>query len=422
MKARKLIVDGFLALFSLALIQTAASAQAASCKNVGIARATVWPGFVEVQLGLGVTAKDGLDKNDRWRIIRISPGVDADPPAITNVEIKQQIGSGNAGSYYIDLKYSGTFEPKKTYIVAVDRLTFDGCDPGKEAFSAVSYRPTPSGTPPVAASQYDLAKTTDRSKADIYISGNIEGVRTDKAVKTVDLKVQLPFSISVLQKDNIFIPYLDLKYSSNKKANADSLNIGAILRSGTDVSKKGLIRGVVWDLDGRIEGNSNLKFINGIVGNRLSFVTASGKWCGSVCNFYIQPFVGVELGKNMRSPVIQAKEKSIARPLVGATAYLGFPINRFLLDTISLQSEYIRRWSLTSEVGVDKAGDKYVPVYAGRGPRDYVNTKLDFAFNDYMSLTIGHTYGSLPPNFKLIDHKYSIGMTFKSLIMKRPKP
>jgi len=405
----------------IAFLQVALFAQEGSCKNVGITRATVWPDFVEVVLGLGVTDKDDLGRKERWRVVRVSSGVDQDPPVVTGVEIKQQIGPGATGSYYIDLKYSGTFEPRKSYIVAIDNITFNGCDPGKEAFVVTSYRP-PVGTPPVAASQYDLAKTTDRSKADIYISGNIEGVRKDKAVKTVDAKVQIPFSVPMFQKDNILIPFLDLKYSSNKKANADSLNIGAILRSGTDVSKKGFIRGVVWDLDGRIEGNSNLKFINGIVGNRLSFVTASGKWCGNVCNFYVQPFVGVELGKNLRSPVIQAKEKSIARPLVGATAYLGFPINRFLLDTISLQSEYIRRWSLTSEVGVEKAGDKYVPVYAGRGPRDYVSTKLDFGFNDYLSLTIGHTYGSLPPNFKLIDHKYSIGMTFKSLIMKRPKP
>lgn len=422
MMTHRLFIKLTLIVCGIILMQSSGFAQEGSCKNIGLLRANIRQDLVEVVLGLGVTAKDKLDQPSRWRIVRISPGVDPDPPMVKSVNVLQQIGPGNTGSYYVNLIYSGAFEAKKTYIVAVDNITFDGCDPGKEAFVATLYKPIPPGTPPPPPSQYDLAKTTDRSKADIYLSGNIEGVRKDKAVKTVDLKVQLPFSVPVFQNDNILIPYLDLKYNSNKKANADSLNIGAILRSGVSVSNKGLIRGIVWDLDARIEGNANLKFINGIVGNRLSFVNSSPELCGGACNFYVQPFVGLEVGKNMRTPVVQANEKSVVRPLVGATAYLGFPINRFLLDTISLQSEYIRRWSMTSEVGVDKVGDKYVPVYAGRGPRDYVSTKLDFAFNDYMSFTIGHTYGSLPPNFKLIDHKYSIGMTFKSLIMKRPKP
>ncbi len=421
MRVKNTICCAMLTLACIVALHTSGYPQS-PCKNVGITRAVITPTFVEVVLGLGVTTKDNLDQVNRWRIIRLSPGVDANPPVISRVDVKQSIPAGSGNSFYIDLHYDGAFEPKKTYIVAVDDISFDGCKPGKEAFVATSYNPssTPS-PPPVQASQYDLAKAADRSKADIYLFGSIEGLRTGKALKTVDLKVQLPFAASVFQKDNLLIPYLDLKFSSNPKADTDSLNIGAILRSGTSISDKGLVRGVVWDLDGRIEGNKNLKFTNGVVANRFSFTTRPGDWCNGSCYLYVQPFIGFEVGRNMRTPVTEAEKQTIARPLAGATAYLGFAIKKPLLDTISFQSEYIRRWSLTSEVGVEKAGDNYIPVFAGRGPRDYVQTKLEFGFSDYVGFAIGHTYGSLPPNFKLIDHKYSVGLTFKSLIMKRPK-
>lgn len=422
MEPKNIISRSLLIIAVVVLLQVIAFGQGAICKNAGLVSAEFSGTKLLVRLSLGVTDKDNLDQADRWRIVKISAGADASPPAVTGVNVTSQFGPGNTGSYFIYLTYSGAFEPKKTYAVAVNNITFDGCSPGKEGFVTFAYNPPSPGTAPAEPSPYDLAKTSDRTKADIYLMGNLEGTKGEKAVKSVDLKVQLPFAVDLIQRGNLLIPYLDMKYSSNKKANTDSLNVGLILRSGANLSKEGFFRSIVWDLDGRIEGNNNLKFINGIVGNRFTFVTKVFDGCGGSCYFYVQPFVGVEVGKNMRTPVVQAKDKSVARPLVGATAFLGFPINKYLLDSINFQSEYTRRWSLTSEVGVDKAGDNYVPVYAGRGPRDYVNSKVDFQFNDYMGFSIAHTYGSLPPNFKLVDNKYTIGLTFRSLVLKRPKP
>ncbi len=162
-----------------------------------------------------------------------------------------------------------------------------------------------------------------------------------------------------------------------------------------------------------------MKFINGIVANKISFIP---KVIGDGgVQFYVQPFVGLELGRNMRTPVVQAVDQSIARPNFGASAFFNVWVERPFIDTISVQSEFIRRWSLTREVGVNKSGDSFVPIFAGKGPRDYIQTKFEWGFNKYFGFAVGHEYGRLPPNFKFLEHKFTAGLVFKSKVIFRPK-
>lgn len=59
----------------------------------------------------------------------------------------------------------------------------------------------------------------------------------------------------------------------------------------------------------------------------------------------------------MRTPVAEAEGQNIVRPFFRANLVFAVAIKKPLLDIISVQSEYIHRWSLTSEVGVDKDGN-----------------------------------------------------------------
>jgi hypothetical protein len=49
----------------------------------------------------------------------------------------------------------------------------------------------------------------------------------------------------------------------------------------------------------------------------------------------------------------------------------------------------------------------------GRGPRDYLKTSLNFDISDYTGINVSYEYGSLPPNFELVNHKYSVGLVYK---------
>lgn len=424
MTTRKIDVS-FSGLLGLVFLSIGLASQSnGQCKDKGINGVSAEPSTrtVGLRFDIPVTSKDAIADEDkaRWSVVAISPG--AQTVRVETVEL-QSIGPGNMFQT-AELTYTGTFQAGKKYLLYVENLTFNGCNPQKEAFAMISVAstPAPAATPAPEPSAYGIEKANGRNDADIYVSGGIEGVRREKAVKTIDLKFELPIPVRVFQNDQLIIPYIDLKASSNAKADADSLKIGAILRTAFNLPQSRfskIVSGMVWDLDGRIEGNKNLRFINGIVANKFSFVTKTiGD--GDV-QFYIQPFVGLEVGRNLKTPVVDAIDQPIVRPNFGASAFLNIWIEKPLLNTISIQSEFIRRWSLAREVGVNKDGDNYVPVFAGKGPRDYVLTKVELGFNDYVGFAVGHEYGRLPPNFKFLDHKFTVGLVFKSKLIFRPK-
>ena len=316
--------------------------------------------------------------------------------------------------------YTAALHPTDTYVLSVPKLTFNGCKPAKLAFTILTIlKPTAAGEQPTKPSPFPEAKSNGRADSDIYIAGQLEGAKGSSAVKTVDAKLQLPLGVSIFRKEQDLVPFLEFKMSSNKKADADSLKFGALLRSPFNVDTP-VLTGLVWDTEGRIEGNKNFKNINGIWGNGLYFITpiiGSGK-----AQLFFQPSIGFEVGRNLRSPVKAAEHRGIARATGGASAYLNFFTGNSLVDSISLQTDYIRRWPLRGEISFTEDSDKnLIPLAIGRNPRDYVQTKIQFEMSKYFAITIGHEYGSLPPNFKLVDNKYSIGFVYKKKLIYRPK-
>ncbi|HEX5701714.1 MAG TPA: hypothetical protein VFX97_00685 [Pyrinomonadaceae bacterium] len=318
------------------------------------------------------------------------------------------------------LHYTVALVATDTYVLSVPQLTFSGCKPAKLPFTTVSIaKAVPAGTQPNKPSPFSEAKSTGRADSDIYIAGQLEGSKGETAVKTVDAKIQLPIGISLFREQQDLVPFFEFKMSSNKKADADSLKLGALIRSPFAVNKSSL-KFVVWDTEGRLEGNKNFKHLNGIWGNTLYFlppVIGSGK-----AQLFLQPMVGLELGRNFRNPVPSAEHRNIARAVGGASAYLNFFTGNSLVDSISLQTDYVRRWPLRGEISFTEDDKKnLIPLFIGRNPRDYVQTKIQFEMSKYFAITIGHEYGSLPPNFKLVDNKYSVGFVYKKKLIFRPK-
>lgn len=114
------------------------------------------------------------------------------------------------------------------------------------------------------------------------------------------------------------------------------------------------------------------------------------------------------------SPVAEAEHKFLYRALAGTTLNLTFPVQSAPLNDISIESSYIRRWPLRAEVTFEEDDDGNLqPVRINKAPRDYVTAKLTFGFTKHIGLSVGYEYGSLPPTFKLIDHKTTIGLTYK---------
>ena len=110
----------------------------------------------------------------------------------------------------------------------------------------------------------------------------------------------------------------------------------------------------------------------------------------------------------------EAQGRFLYRPIAGTTLNLIFPIQAAGLQDISIEGSYIRRWPLRREVSFEEDDDKKLKLVSiGTSPRDYVTAKVNFDFTKAFAATVSYEYGRLPPTFKLVDHKTTIGLTYK---------
>ena len=133
---------------------------------------------------------------------------------------------------------------------------------------------------------------------------------------------------------------------------------------------------------------------------------------------FIDPFAGTELGKNLKSPLAEAEKKGLVRLYAGANLTMNFHISNFsLLKGVDFTSSYIRRWPLLRELSIkEEDSGGFSLLTFGKGPKDHSNSKLVFKVNDFFGPYVGYEWGRLPPNYELVDHKWTFGILFKSKI------
>lgn len=334
------------------------------------------------------------------------------------------------------------------YRVFQSRLTFHGC-PLKATLEgtveAEKKDDGPAGTPAGSQGKTQESGTfvgnllglahkspsKGRDDSNVYLSGHIEGARGGKTQFSTDTKLDLPHSTNGFFGE--IGPYFDLKASTAKGADADSMSFGLKLRTGHVFPRKldtvirdghevrvfhepdkRLLTGITFDLMPGIESDKRFRNINTVLGNRLSFITNSsrlfGKSLGNV--IYIQPFIGYEIGRNIKSPVDDVEGRGLSRGLAGASLYLNLTPRQ--TSGLSFQVDYIRRFLLRREASFTEDDDKkFVPLVVGRGPRDYVKSTFEFDLTDFTGVTVSHEYGRLPPNFELVNNKFSFGLVHK---------
>jgi hypothetical protein len=259
-------------------------------------------------------------------------------------------------------------------------------------------------------SKYDTA--TDRDEANVYVSGEVSRASGTDFTGTADIKIKQP----VMYRDfwgtsHEISPLFDLIASNDPKADPDTMKLGVDWLAQV-VGTKGRLQGIFWDNDGKFETERDFDNVNLTWGSRLTF--APRPWQDRRAEkvlFYVRPFVGAELGKNLKSPVAEADGGGIARLYVGTTLNLRFPLKSMGKDSaLSLEANYERRWPLKREVSFEENDDGTLKaVTFGTNPRDWVDAKFIFKFNKFFGPFVGYQYGEQPPSFKLVDHQFKAG-------------
>jgi hypothetical protein len=406
------MICGLFALMILALNAPVVRTQCvAKDADIHLARINEGSATLDVSLTRRINTTDfsNTGTGDKWRL--------DDLTALVNIPIS----TARPGAVQDDqtlttvlLDLPGPLDVNHVYRLTNPFLTFFGCstDPDEKPQALVRVKKNPpTGTPVITQKNYHVwTKANSRDDSDVYINGSIEGASGGKPTFASDIKLEKPFGIN---KGHVtdFRPYFHLKASSAENGNADSMKFGGKVNVNFDTSDDGLLRYVLWTPAAGFESDRRFRNVNlvtsqvltfGVPGNKHTF-----KWRARLL-----PLIGYELGRNLKSPVDLGQNKVISRALVGATLYFNF--DRTEDSAFAFEIDYVRRFLLAREVSFTEDDDKkLIPVSVGKGPRDYLKATAEYDFSKFTGVTLSYEYGRLPPNFELVNHKYSLGLVFK---------
>lgn len=342
--------------------------------------------------------------------------------------------STNPPTESTSVTFGASLEHAHKYLVSAVNLRFKGCSKSASvmAFSKIDMKEetTPVAKPSQSGIKaFAISPAKGRDDADLYLAGLVNGAVGTKASYTADIKAQFRYLISKASSGDEehnkfrsgvwFVPNFDLKASTDPKADGNSVSMGMAFPFGRPLSNQS-IRWV--DLEPGVQGESDKQFrdINTIFRFRSYFLVrnfGSGR-----LQFLPQPYLGFEVGDNVKSPVSRAYVGGIARPSAGVHVYLNFFKAATPGRQAFVESEYIRRWPLRGEpvFSQDKSGN-LVLNSVGTSPRDCVTTKIEYDFVDYFGITVQHDYGELPPVFTKVNNKYTVGLVLKTGLVYKPK-
>jgi len=119
---------------------------------------------------------------------------------------------------------------------------------------------------------------------------------------------------------------------------------------------------------------------------------------------------GLELGHNMQSKLFPGGYGTIARFVPGVAAYASFP-GGLGLDEVRWTTTYRARILAAEEPFSDVRDDEHPLSGVDKQTRHEWKDALDFKVTPFFSLTFSHEFGSAPPAFKILNHRYTLGAT-----------
>jgi hypothetical protein len=258
--------------------------------------------------------------------------------------------------------------------------------------------PTPPGP---CFSGLGFGAAANRNKADVYLSGIWVPATGAKPTYSIDSNMTLPLCSTTFWD----LLRLDGKVKTNDKPNADPDSFSA----GVSIARK---------YPFNIANRQYLDFKWGMAQWEFSrkeeafnFTSApAATWAVVLAKGVdLEVPVGLEVGTNLRNHITAVRNGygAIARLAPGAGFYAVSP-KLWGNAKITWSTIYTARVLMTREPFIDHRRNPAGSM--ARGTRHHLENSVDLSFNDYVSLTVKHEFGSLPPAFEFVDHKATVGL------------
>ncbi|HEY0794528.1 MAG TPA: hypothetical protein VGD64_01995 [Acidisarcina sp.] len=279
--------------------------------------------------------------------------------------------------------------------------------------------------PAVTQSKYEKnpAKPTEKpSKAnsDIYLNGTYSPAINGAAQYSIDTSVGLLFPLAPSSETNYgSVGFLGtVKSDKRPTANPDSYRFFGVYQRVLNKEPHWPLEGVLFiGLIAGAEFDRKANNVNFISSPILDFPI---RLRGEIHNKgslvpVLTPELGMEIGNNFTNAINANGQGFIARGLAGGTLGIDFKSKLAFFKSVHLASTYRVRIPAFAEVytrtATNAAGKTIDVPGLSTQARHYIKNELDFGLWKPLSFAITHEYGTLPPAFRLVDQKVSIGFT-----------
>jgi hypothetical protein len=274
--------------------------------------------------------------------------------------------------------------------------------------------------PDPATGDTTVAPTSNKQTSDVYLNGSYSpGINSDPQY-SIDGSLALMWDLSQQHLNYGQLGFLgSVKTDKRKKVDPDSYRL-FLAYQNTPVKKfHGPLQGVLFTwLGAGLEFDRKGDNVNFITAPYLDFpIRVFPKTIRATTEpmAVLTPTIGIETGHNFHNAVTPNSGRAVFRSVVGATFLFRFNPKVPGFKGVELTNSYMLRlpavreiYTLTEKVN---GQDTDFP-FLGRNPRHYLKSDVGLKVTDAFSLTFKHEYGALPPVFRKIDHKVSVGFTF----------
>ena len=277
--------------------------------------------------------------------------------------------------------------------------------------------PSPTSSPESKAGL--LSPAPDKSHSDIYLSGLYSPAIHSNAQYTIDAQARLvkQIGLSHFRLGGIGTISTDKRQT----ADPDSFFVSGLLQ-WIAVDKRflhGRAQGVLlnWDFAGlEFDRSTTTKtFISSPVFEIPLRVYPAPK-VSSPLTVSLIPYAGLTTGTNISNALNADGSGTVFRGLAGASLTFNIKTKWVYLSQTAVTSNYTARIPAIAEIftntrfnsATGKSTD--LPLNSSQ-VRHHLTNQIDFTIAKPFSITIKHEYGELPPVFRHIDNKVSVGLT-----------
>lgn len=265
--------------------------------------------------------------------------------------------------------------------------------------------PTPSA--PGAVKESTFAAAPSVQLADIYFSGKITGTAGAKPKFSFEAKLTNDWQLPA--HDATFGYLIEVAADEGTNADPDRISAGTTYHRVMDRRPRGLILHVQ-PVAAEFTRNTP-RTTNVLTTAQVEHVLVPT--IGSpAARLAIIVLGGVEIGNNLANAVSKDDGSGfVGRARIATNPFVVFKTTRFL-QSVKASAFWDVRFLINEEIDPAELDDGNQPTFTNR-TRQHLKIDLDLAVNNFVSLTLQHRNGYLPPSYKKVRPTISLSLTFK---------